>query len=116
MHGQEHNDRVPDLGGTNLFYVPIQLRAELDLTWRVGAYLCRSKDSDHNIMGLPSGQVTRAGGMVRMGESKTWPRTQLERITVTPLTERPGALTEIEEDMNPHAGPPKTNEDSLRRR
>ena len=107
LHGQPIRERLPEFGETMYFYVPKRQRGKLDARWRVGVFLGRSLNSDQNCVGLSSGEVTRARGLVRLIPSKGWSRERLQRITTTPFTEKQQALDKVEEGLVPHGGPPK---------
>ena len=62
---------------------------------KIGVFLGRSMNSDQNFVGLASGQVTRARGMVRLIEGKRWSRERRQRIKATPATEKAQALDAI---------------------
>ena len=115
LHGEPAQDRVPEFGGVVYFFVPNKYRSKWDARWRVGVYLGRSWNSDQNFIGLPSGHVTRARGMVRLVENKRWSRQRLELITMTPSTEKPITLDQLEEDLQPHAPPaiPEEQQDDV---
>ena len=92
---------MPQFGETMYFFVPRRMRGKLDARWRAGVFLGRSWNSDQNIIGLSSGEVTRARGIVRLVPEKRWSRERLERIIATPFTEKPQRLDRIEEDLAP---------------
>ena len=42
LHGQRQQKRLPEFGGTILFYIPTRSRDKLDPRWKFGVFLGRS--------------------------------------------------------------------------
>ena len=72
LHGETSRERMPGLGDVVYVFAPSKYRSTWDARCRIGVYLGRNWNSNQNRMGLPSGDVTRARGMVRLVEETRW--------------------------------------------
>ena len=96
-----------DIGEVAFYYVPKKRRGIMSARWRVCVFLGRSWNSDQNIIGLSGGSVTTARSMARVVEQRRWCRERIQRITTTPLKEKPTNREKLEDGHAPHEGLPK---------
>ena len=102
LHGREVNERICEFGERVMYYVPKKLRAKFDVAWRYGWFMGRTAHSDHNLLALYDGTVTRARAMVRLLPAHRWQRSFLGSLRGVPGDEKSLSLEHIEAEPAPH--------------
>ena len=116
LHGKRATERLCELGGRVLFYVPKRRRKKMDMIWTAGIYLGTTLTSNEAYVALPDGNVTRARALTRIRPDQRWRADIIEKITGTPQI--PSAVADdslLEAYADPHVHLDKEQQELLDR-
>ena len=68
IHGQRFRGKLAEFGERVFYYVPLRMRAKLNLRWRVGTFVGNSQATDEVFIAISNGDVVRSRAIVRVVE------------------------------------------------
>ena len=89
LHGRRASSKAAEFGERVFYYISNNLKAKMNLPWRLGVYPGVAPHSGEHLIGTWNGDVMRTRSIVRVVASARWSAELGHRVKGTPATPVP---------------------------